>query len=62
MLAIGGIWGTVPPAAVPIFPFDRAPFWPIICFFGAIDVREEVFEEGLSWMGGKSRVQTQALK
>ena len=33
----------VPPAMVSVLPFDRAPLWVIVCFFRAIDVREEVF-------------------
>jgi len=56
MLTIGGMRGTVPLVAVSILPFDKAPLWAIVCFFGAINVKKEVFEEGLGWIGGRSRV------
>jgi len=50
--------GTVPLAAVLITPFDRAPLWAIVCFFKALDVREEAFEEdwGSGWIEGRSQM------
>ena len=46
MLAIDGVWRDRVPVVVLVLPFDMAPLWMIICFFGAINIKERLFEKG----------------
>jgi len=43
MLVLDGVWGVVLPTVVLVLPLDRVSLWTIICFFSAIDTREEAF-------------------
>ena len=37
-----------------VLPFDKKPLWVLICFFGAIDTRERLFEEDYGLDGKKT--------